>query len=132
MRIKETKEVYEGEVTELTPCETENPMGGYGKTISHVIIGLKTAKGTKQLKVRVVGSPDFLKIVISASSVFNQFLIPIWVQQQCKETVLLDNVILLLSTYLYLFGVPSFWILVFSPTNRKLHRSLNSSCYFSA
>lgn len=53
LRIKETKEVYEGEVTELTPCETENPMGGYGKTISHVIIGLKTGKGTKQLKVRL-------------------------------------------------------------------------------
>ena len=52
LRIKETKEVYEGEVTELTPCETENPMGGYGKTISHVVIGLKTGKGTKQLKVR--------------------------------------------------------------------------------
>lgn len=52
LRIKETKEVYEGEVTELTPCETENPMGGYGKTISHVIIGLKTGKGTKQLKVQ--------------------------------------------------------------------------------
>lgn len=32
-------------------------MGGYGKTISHVIIGLKTAKGTKQLKVSMcVGS----------------------------------------------------------------------------
>ena len=40
-------------MTELTPCETENPMGGYGKTISHVVIGLKTGKGTKQLKVRV-------------------------------------------------------------------------------
>ncbi|KAG7218192.1 hypothetical protein INR49_020561 [Caranx melampygus] len=26
-------------------------MGGYGKTISHVIIGLKTGKGTKQLKL---------------------------------------------------------------------------------
>lgn len=51
LRIKETKEVYEGEVTELTPCETENPMGGYGKTVSHVIIGMKTAKGTKQLKL---------------------------------------------------------------------------------
>jgi len=51
LRIKETKEVYEGEVTEMTPCETENPMGGYGKTVSHVIIGLKTAKGTKQLKL---------------------------------------------------------------------------------
>lgn len=51
LRIKETKEVYEGEVTELTPCETENPMGGYGKTVSHIIIGLKTSKGTKQLKL---------------------------------------------------------------------------------
>ena len=34
-----------GEVTEMTPVETENPMGGYGKTVAHVIIGLKTAKG---------------------------------------------------------------------------------------
>lgn len=25
--------------------------GGYGKSISHVIIGLKTVKGTKQLKL---------------------------------------------------------------------------------
>ena len=53
LRIKETKEVYEGEVTELTPVETESPAAGagYGKTISHLIIGLKTAKGTKQLKL---------------------------------------------------------------------------------
>ena len=51
LRIKETKEVYEGEVTELSPCETENPLGGYGKTVSHVVIGLKTSKGTKQLKL---------------------------------------------------------------------------------
>jgi len=51
LRIKEIKEVYEGEVTELTPLETENPLGGYGKTISHVVIGLKTVKGTKQLKL---------------------------------------------------------------------------------
>merc|ERR1712029_985112 len=55
LRIKETKEVYEGEVTELTPVETESPGAGVGagagKTISHLIIGLKTAKGTKQLKL---------------------------------------------------------------------------------
>ena len=51
LRIKETKEVYEGEVTELTPEESENPLGGYGKTVAHVIIGLKTTKGTKQLKL---------------------------------------------------------------------------------
>lgn len=53
LRIRETKEVYEGEVTELTPVETEHPtaLSSYGKTISNVIIGLKTAKGTKQLKL---------------------------------------------------------------------------------
>lgn len=28
LRIRETKEVYEGEVTELTPVEMENPTGG--------------------------------------------------------------------------------------------------------
>ncbi|RTG81513.1 RuvB-like protein 1 (pontin 52) [Schistosoma bovis] len=51
LRIKEIKEVYEGEVTELTPVETESPTGGFGKTISHVIISLRTAKGVKQLKL---------------------------------------------------------------------------------
>merc|ERR1712224_213344 len=28
-----------------------NPLGGYGKTVAHVVIGLKTTKGTKQLKL---------------------------------------------------------------------------------
>lgn len=51
LRIKEIKEVYEGEVTEITPVETENPFGGYGKSVSHVIIGLKTVKATKSLKL---------------------------------------------------------------------------------
>lgn len=53
LRIRETKEVYEGEVIELTPVEAEHPVmaSGYGKTISNVVIGLKTAKGTKQLKL---------------------------------------------------------------------------------
>lgn len=51
LRIRENKEVYEGEITELTPVETEDPLSGYGKTISHVIIALKTVKGTKQLKL---------------------------------------------------------------------------------
>uniref|UniRef100_A0A914E2S6 RuvB-like helicase n=1 Tax=Acrobeloides nanus TaxID=290746 RepID=A0A914E2S6_9BILA len=51
IRVKETKEVYEGEVSEISPIETENPLGGYGKAISHVVIGLKTTKGSKQLKL---------------------------------------------------------------------------------
>lgn len=37
--------MYEGEVTELTPTESENPLSGYGKTVSHVIVGMKTVKG---------------------------------------------------------------------------------------
>lgn len=51
LRIKETKEVYEGEVIEITPSESENPLGSYGKTISSVVVGLKTVKGIKQLKL---------------------------------------------------------------------------------
>ena len=51
IRIKETKEVWEGEVTEITPQEVEDPHGGYGKTVGSVIIGLKTTKGSKQLKL---------------------------------------------------------------------------------
>ncbi|KAJ4381408.1 RuvB ATP-dependent DNA helicase pontin [Didymella sp. IMI 355093] len=51
LRVKETKEVYEGEVTELTPEEAENPLGGYGRTISHLLITLKSAKGTKKLRL---------------------------------------------------------------------------------
>ena len=53
LRIREEKEVYEGEVTELTVEETNDPLAasGIGKTISHVILGLKTAKGTKTLKL---------------------------------------------------------------------------------
>jgi RuvB-like protein 1 (pontin 52) len=51
LRIKETKEVFEGEVTALAPEETDNPLGGYGKTVSHVVLTLKTAKGSKSLRL---------------------------------------------------------------------------------
>ena len=51
IRIRESKEVYEGEVTELTVEETEDPLGGYGRSVSHVVVGLRTAKGTKTLRL---------------------------------------------------------------------------------
>jgi len=51
LRIKETKEVFEGEVTAITPVESESQMQGYGKTISNVLVGLKTTNGTKTLKL---------------------------------------------------------------------------------
>jgi len=51
LRVKETKEVYEGEVVKITPEQTENPLGGYGKTIAHVMLGLKTAKGSQVMRL---------------------------------------------------------------------------------
>jgi RuvB-like protein 1 (pontin 52) len=69
LRIKEVKEVYEGEVTELNPVETENPLGGYGKSVSHVVIGLKTVKGTKQLKLDPVIYESIQKEKVSVGDV---------------------------------------------------------------
>ena len=111
--------MYEGEVTELSPVETENPGGGYGKVsgkgraagwacgkavlpskachdshtdmplssvpprpappcpaprcpvalcvqvVSHVVIGLKTVKGTKQLKLDPT-IHDSLQVLVAA------------------------------------------------------------------
>ena len=51
LRVKEKKEVYEGEVVEITPEQTENPLGGYGKAVAHVVLGLKTVKGTRMLRL---------------------------------------------------------------------------------
>ncbi|XP_053992830.1 uncharacterized protein LOC128883953 isoform X2 [Hylaeus volcanicus] len=57
LRLKETKTVYEGEVTELTAEETENPHGGYAKTVSAVVVTLKATKGSKTLRL----SPEIHK-----------------------------------------------------------------------
>jgi len=51
LRVKEVKEVFEGEVTALTAVEADNPLQGFGKTINQVQISLKTTKGTKTLKL---------------------------------------------------------------------------------
>ena len=69
LRVRETKEVYEGELTELTPTEAENPLSGYGKTIVHVVIALKTVKGTKQLRLDPSIYESILKERISVGDV---------------------------------------------------------------
>ncbi|KAJ1813621.1 RuvB ATP-dependent DNA helicase pontin [Coemansia sp. RSA 2598] len=69
LRVKEIKEVYEGEVTEITPEEAENPLGGYSKAVSNVVIGLKTAKGTKQLRLDPSIYESLLKEKVSAGDV---------------------------------------------------------------
>jgi RuvB-like protein 1 len=50
LRIKESKEVYEGEVTELSPAEGA-AQGAEGKVVKHVVISMRTSKGTKTLKL---------------------------------------------------------------------------------
>jgi len=57
-------------VTELSPEETESITGGYGKSISHVIIGLKTVKGTKQLKLDPTIYDALIKEKVSSCYLF--------------------------------------------------------------
>lgn len=59
LKIKEIKEVYEGEVIELKPHEVENPLSENGKTIAHITIILKSSKGMKTLKL----DPNVLPIL---------------------------------------------------------------------
>lgn len=40
LRVKEKKEVYEGEVTELNPVEVDNALGGYGTFSCLILLGL--------------------------------------------------------------------------------------------
>ena len=51
LRIREMKEVYEGEVVDMAPHEIDNPLGGYGKTIAHVTLTLRATAGTRSLKL---------------------------------------------------------------------------------
>lgn len=59
------------QVTELSPEETESVTGGYGKSISHVIIGLKTVKGTKQLKLDPTIYDALIKEKVSFRNTFS-------------------------------------------------------------
>eukprot|EP00792_Barthelona_sp_PAP020_P006855 TRINITY_DN3078_c4_g1_i1.p1 TRINITY_DN3078_c4_g1~~TRINITY_DN3078_c4_g1_i1.p1 ORF type:complete len:465 (-),score=158.51 TRINITY_DN3078_c4_g1_i1:81-1442(-) len=51
LRIKEIKEVFEGEVMEIRTQESENALDGYSKSIDFVIMTLRTTKGTKKLRL---------------------------------------------------------------------------------
>ncbi|GAB0490960.1 hypothetical protein MMPV_002202 [Pyropia vietnamensis] len=51
VRIKEVKEVYEGEVVDMAAEEAPEPLAGFGKTVAHVVVTLRTARGSKTLKM---------------------------------------------------------------------------------
>lgn len=50
IRVREWKEVWEGEVVELRPHQVEDPLGG-STSIAHIILVLRTAKGSRTLKL---------------------------------------------------------------------------------
>ena len=62
-------------MTELSPEETESATGGYGKSISHVIIGLKTVKGTKQLKLDPTIYDALIKEKVMALTCLQSFIV---------------------------------------------------------
>lgn len=51
LRVKEIKEVYEGEVVEVAPHEVEHALGSHGKAVVHVQLTLRAAKGSKTLRL---------------------------------------------------------------------------------
>lgn len=51
LRMREVKEVYEGEVTELSAEESESPHGGFRKVLSGVTLTLRAGKGTKTIRM---------------------------------------------------------------------------------
>ncbi len=69
------------QVTELSPEETESVTGGYGKSISHVVIGLKTVKGTKQLKLdptiydALIKEKVYIRVLSLLSSLLKRILV---------------------------------------------------------
>ncbi|KAL7712599.1 RuvB-like helicase [Entamoeba marina] len=51
VKLREMKDVYMGEVKEITPEFQPNAIGGYGKTVCGVVVSLRTSKEAKQLRL---------------------------------------------------------------------------------
>jgi RuvB-like protein 1 len=69
LRVKEMKEVYEGEVVELTPHEVDSGLSGTGRAVSHLLVSLKSAKGVRQLKLDPSILDSFKKARVSVGDV---------------------------------------------------------------
>ena len=124
LKIKETKNVYEGEITELTPTEAENPLSGYGKTVSHVVVGLKTVKGTKQLRL----DPTIYEAILKEKVVVGDV---IYIEQQtgavkvCQK-VCGDNLFLRVS--ISVWGVQTRMLLPTTSKQRHTYPSQKATC----
>ena len=129
LRIRETKEVYEGEVTLLSPEEAEDPLGGYGKTISHVVIGLKTSKGSKQLRLDASLFENIEKEHVQVGDVIyieaNSGIIKRVGRSDAYIFLFFDSLVMLLNMILKLMNMFLF-LKVISLRKRKLFKMLLS------
>ena len=127
LRIRETKEVYEGEVTLLSPEEAEDPLGGYGKTISHVVIGLKTSKGSKQLRLDASLFENIEKEHVQVGDVIyieaNSGIIKRVGRSDAYIFLFFDSLVMLLNMILKLMNMFLF-LKVISLRRRKLFKML--------
>ena len=124
LKIKETKNVYEGEITELTPTEAENPLSGYGKTVSHVVVGLKTVKGTKQLRL----DPTIYEAILKEKVVVGDV---IYIEQQTgavkvRQKVCSDNLFLRVS--ISVWGVQTRMLLPTTSKQRHMYPYQKATC----
>lgn len=69
IKIKELKETYEGEVTEMNINEVVDTLKQDSKRISHIIISLKSIKGTKTLKLDPSIYEDIVREKISIGDI---------------------------------------------------------------
>lgn len=69
IRIKETRDILEGVVTDIKPIETASTTGGYGKQISEVFITLQAVKNTSTFKIDVSIYEQFQQQKISVGDV---------------------------------------------------------------
>lgn len=84
LRIKETKEVYEGEVTELTVEETESAFGGYQKTSMLLILFIFCFRFMLVLIFIIIG---FIILLISGLMIHSQSRCVGFENEQRNETV---------------------------------------------
>jgi RuvB-like protein 1 (pontin 52) len=124
LKIKETKNVYEGEITELTPTEAENPLSGYGKTVSHVVVGLKTVKGTKQLRL----DPTIYEAILKEKVVVGDV---IYIEQQTGAVKVCQKVCgdsLFLRVSISVWGVQTRMLLPTTSKQRHTYPYQKATC----
>ncbi|KAI5181811.1 RuvB-like protein 1 [Nematocida sp. AWRm80] len=69
VRIREIKNVYEGEIIDIKVEEKENPLNNYRKTIEKTHVSLKSMKGSQRITLGAIMSQEIVKQKIAVGDV---------------------------------------------------------------